>query len=240
MEGFTPIRKKKISEEIVHHICNMVHDGDLQSGSKLPSEGTLAEKFGVSKTVVREAMSVLKTSGVIKGLPGSGNFINNLDGGLFVTSIAPALLDKESVLEIFELRRGLEIEAASLAADRATLEEIEELREINRKLSEAKILEETIEQDFRFHECLIKATHNSSFIKVFSTISTLFKNGIKENKMKSINIPGRQAEGVDEHNKIIESIQEKNSQQARKNMRNHLQNNELRTWNIDLKPNEKK
>ncbi|WHY70545.1 FadR/GntR family transcriptional regulator [Fictibacillus enclensis] len=232
---FTPIKRQKIYEEIVDQIYKMLIESKFEEGSKLPPEGALAERFGVSKTVVREALSVLKTNGVIESRPGSGNFIRKIDGGSFVSSISTSLLNKEALIEILELRRALEIEAASLAAERATEEDIKKLLLINHNLKEATTLEDAIEQDFSLHESIFHATHNSAFVTVFISISSLIKNAIKESKIKSKKIPGRQLEGVREHFEIIEAIKEKDDIKARDKMRSHLENNELKTLNIDIK-----
>ncbi|MCM3714333.1 FadR family transcriptional regulator [Alkalihalobacillus oceani] len=236
--SITPIRRQKIYEEIVQQIYQLIRRGDYKEGDKLPAEGKLAEEFGVSKTVVREAMSVLKASGVVESRSGSGNFIRKLEGETFVQSIGPSLLNIQSLIEILELRRALEIEAASLAADRATEEDIELLKEYNRKLASSEKLEERVENDFLFHKTLFYATHNSAFIKVFDSISSLFKSGIEESKKQSSNLPNRHKEGVEEHFTIMEAISEKDEKKARATMREHLKNNEWKTWKIKMKEDE--
>jgi GntR family transcriptional regulator, transcriptional repressor for pyruvate dehydrogenase complex len=233
--AFVPIRRQKIYEEIVDQIYKMLDDGEYSEGDKLPPEGALAERFAVSKTVVREALSVLKTNGVVESRPGSGNFIRRIDGGSFVSSIRTSLLNKESLIEILELRRALEVEAASLAAERANDEDIEKLFRVNQMLKEAKTFDEAVEKDFNFHENIFNATHNSAFIRVFTSISSLIQDAIKESKIQSIKSPVRQAEGVQEHIEIIKAIKEKDNSKARDTMRTHLENNEIKTLNIDLR-----
>jgi GntR family transcriptional repressor for pyruvate dehydrogenase complex len=229
------IVKKRIFEEVVIAIKDKIKDGIYKPGDRLPSEEEMSKYFDVSKTVIREAMSVLKSNGLIESRPGLGTFLRQAPGSSAVTPIISMLLLTEfPLVEILELRRGLEVEAASLAAERATDEEISVLMKKNDAMLEAiQNGRLAIEEDYGFHKAIFYATHNSALIKVFNSISSVLKEGISVSKIQSSDIPGRHMEGCVEHLEIIQAISERDSKKGRQTMRKHLYNNETKTWNLD-------
>lgn len=238
--SITPINKKRIYEEIVAQIEKMIIDGEYKPGDKLPTEDELASKFSVSKTVIREAMSVLKANGLVVSRPGSGNYIRKSTGAGFVTHLTSILLlNEESVKEMVALRRGLEIEAAAIAAEQATEHDIESLIDIHKQLKMAinVSIEEAVEKDYEFHKMVFTATHNTIFIKVFNSVfSKIIKQVITlSKKQSSEHNPKRHMEGIREHEEIIKAIKTKDKVEARAAMLTHLQNNEKKTWKLDDK-----
>jgi len=232
------VRRKKLSDEVCEQLEQMIINGEFEPNQKMKSEAELAAMFNVSKTVIREALSVLKAKGLIEGRAGSGNYLREQNGESVVASFASTvLINRDALIELLELRRGLEVEAASLAAKRATSEDIRLLKEANEWLARSNAtgqLDEAIESDFEFHKRLFDATHNSVFVKVFQSISAIFKEGITATKTQSAHIKGRHLEGIEEHNRIIAAIENRSSRDARREMRQHLRNNESKTWKLDM------
>jgi len=125
---FSSVSVVRPYEQIVKQIQHAIREGQLPRGSKLPTERELADQFGVSRSVVREAIKVLDTMGLVESRQGSGSFIRNSTiesvSRAFVLSVSP---DAESVEKLFEFRLGLEVQSAYLAAARRTDEQIEML-----------------------------------------------------------------------------------------------------------------
>lgn len=226
-----PIKKKRLFEEIILAIDKYVQEENIQSGEKLPSESELASIFNVSKTTVREAMSVLHANGIIESRPGMGIFLKKNNGGGIVEKVVANLLKKDELLEILEFRRGLEVEAVSLAAIRATEEDLNAIQQAHQNLVQANQEGSVgVEEDFSFHYSIILASHNSIYKDVFNIVSDKFEDGIRVSKMQSINVPGRFVEGYKEHETIIEALFLKDPELASAAMRHHLVRNEKKIW----------
>jgi GntR family transcriptional repressor for pyruvate dehydrogenase complex len=116
---FSSVSVVRPYEQIVKQIQQAIRDGQLPRGTKLPTERELAERFGVSRSVVREAIKVLDTMGLVESRQGSGSFVRNSTiesvSRAIVLSVSP---DAESVEKLFEFRQILESQAAGLAAQR--------------------------------------------------------------------------------------------------------------------------
>src|SRR5690606_25405214 len=122
-------QKKKIYEIIVEKIEAFFLRGDLKPGEKLPPERELAKRFGVSRNSVREALQALETSGAIEIRQGGGSYIKTSEVHLLSTKLSKTVLEAETHLldEMLELRRLLESEAASLAAQRASPDDLKKM-----------------------------------------------------------------------------------------------------------------
>ena len=115
----TQIKKKKLYEEVIIGIEEMLKSNNMQPGDRLQSEKELSLYFGVSKTAVREALSALQTAGLIEVKHGSGIFVRDVNDKLTNPLTMKLLTNRENMLQIMELRKGLEPEGAYLAARRA-------------------------------------------------------------------------------------------------------------------------
>src|SRR5436309_10784442 len=119
-----PIKSTRIYEEIVRQVKQLIAEGRLKSGDRLPPERELAEKFVVSRTSVREALRALESLGLIEIRPGEGTFVRQVPLDALVGPLALVMTSqREAIGELFEARRVLEPAIAALAAGRATPEE---------------------------------------------------------------------------------------------------------------------
>ncbi|WP_408007993.1 FadR/GntR family transcriptional regulator [Pseudalkalibacillus sp. A8] len=226
-----PIKKKRLFEEIILAIEEYIHEEGIRSGERLPSENELSELFQVSKTAVREAMSVLHANGIIEKRSGAGIFLKDLHGESIAKKVTNNLLDRKELQEIIEFRRGIEVEAAALAATRATKEELDMIIQAHQKQIEAhKSGELGIEEDYMFHYSIIIASHNTIYKDVFDKVSTKFEEGIKVSKLQSAKVPGRFEEGYKEHEKIVQALKKQDPKAAADAMRYHLDQNERKIW----------
>ena len=126
---FKPIKNNKVYEQVIDQIKNMIYEGDLKRGDKLPSERELKRQLGVSRASIREAFSALEMIGLIKSRPGEGTFIKtDFDNNLVDPLSLVLLLDENVAEELVELRRVLEVDCVKLAAKRASEEDIEHMK----------------------------------------------------------------------------------------------------------------
>ncbi|MCX6546787.1 MAG: FadR/GntR family transcriptional regulator, partial [Acidobacteria bacterium] len=169
----TPIRTKRLYEEIVEQIRLLIADGKLKPGDKLLAERELADRFQVSRASVREAIRTLEMLGVIDIRPGEGTYIRETETDDIIRPLAMFLaVERSSVIDMFEMRRIFETATASLAAQRATDQEILEIETILEDMKERLNLqdpEKGEEFDAAFHFAIAEATHNSLLAKLFKT-----------------------------------------------------------------------
>ncbi|MBP1154271.1 MULTISPECIES: FadR/GntR family transcriptional regulator [unclassified Paenibacillus] len=234
---FQSIRKKNLYEEIVSQLIQYVQREGMKPGDKLPTENELVDMFQVSKTAVREALSVLAAKGMLEKKAGVGSILKEVTGSTFVDQITNHLIvGEQSLREILEFRRAIEVEAASLSAERASSEQIEaienahlQLIDMNRKGGIG------IDEDFRFHYLIIMSSGNSIYESIFDFISGRFLEAIKISKTQSKELSKRYLEEAHgEHERILRAIKARDPEEARLAMLEHLQKNETKIWSHEL------
>jgi len=229
--GLKPIKKKRLYEEVMIAIEDYVLTEGISSGDRLPSENELSSMFQVSKTAVREALSVLQANQIIEKRSGAGIFLKDLEGESIGQRVTNLLLTRKDLLEILELRRGIETEAAALAAQHATDRDLQKIVEAHQNLIEAnKAGCMGIEEDRLFHYSIIHASNNSIYKEVFDTVGERFDEGMRLSKWQSSKLPGRFEEAVKEHESILNALRKRDARMAAEAMRNHLIQNEKKIW----------
>ena len=234
---FTPIKTKRLYEEIVEQIKQLVTEGRLKPGDKLLAERELAEQFQVSRASVREAIRTLEMLGIIDIRPGEGTFIRDTDTDDIIRPLAMFLaVERSSHLDMFEMRRIFETANASLAAERATDEELDQIGAMLESMRERlNVLdpEKGQEYDAAFHYAVAEATHNSLLIRLFKTVSEEFSkaNSVARRKLYQGNA-GNAQKLIDQHSEIYEAIRSRSPKAAHDAMLAHLTfaENELRKW----------
>lgn len=229
--GLKPIKKKRLFEEIIVAIEQYIKDENIKTGDRLPSENELSSIFNVSKTAVREAMSVLNANGIIETRPGSGIFLKDTMGESIVLKVTQNLMGQNELQEILEFRRGIEIEAAGFAAIRRTPAQLQAIISAHFDLVQANESGSVgIEEDYRFHYEIILASGNSIYKNVYTTVSKQLKEGIRISKMQSTQLPDRFSKSYREHELIIEALTKQDPKAASNAMRDHLVRNEEKIW----------
>jgi len=221
---FNKIHTKKVYMKIVEQVRDLIKEGRLKPGDKLPPEQILAEKFGTSRPSVREAMSALEILGIIESRGGKGNFIKDNLGSHLYEQKFRELEEEESPFELLEARKAVETEIVGLAAKKATKEEIAAIQGSLNKMKETitNILE-IMEFDREFHINIARAAHNSLLFSMMTYLADLLKEKLWINlKEKSWSIPGRPQKYFEEHTEILNAIKNKDSKGARKRMYDHL------------------
>jgi len=217
---FKPVKKMKIYEEIVAKVKDMIEEGRLKSGEKLPGERELAEVFHVSRSSVREALRSLESHGYLESRQGDGTYIAKQPVESLVTPLASVILtEKDGQMELFEMRRMIEPHVAYLAAERATPEEILMMEEAL-ELQEEEIAQggTGTEVDKSFHYLMAKATKNKVFIRIADSIMDL----LAESRDKYLQVEGRPEKSILRHRQLLEAIKAGDQDLAAKIMREHL------------------
>ena len=154
----------------------------LRPGGLLPPEGQLAEQFGVSRPVIREALRLLAGTGVIEIVKGKGSVIRPIDANpLLVFFDRAASMDLGSIVELVEVRRGIELESARLAASRRTTAEADVLTELARRMRLAiDDPDAYAELDVEFHLAIAAASHNRMMRHLVSSLRGALHETIRE------------------------------------------------------------
>src|SRR5687768_2968955 len=157
-------REQRLYERVVEKVLEMISSGAWKPGFRLPPERELSEAFGVSRTVVREAVKALEARGVLESSTGSGVSVRLADFNMVSRSLQTYMQLSNQVdfeIRLNEVRRVLEVEMVALAADRITPEQRTQLRQICKQMRESQnTAKQMAELDFRLHVTLAEATQN--------------------------------------------------------------------------------
>jgi DNA-binding FadR family transcriptional regulator len=224
-------KPRSLTTDLVEALGDRVRSGRLQAGAKLPPEGAIMEEFGVSRTVVREAISRLQAAGMVETRHGIGTFVlGHGDSGSF--RIAPAqLATLKDVISVLELRIGVETESAALAAMRRTPANLAALRGALKAFSEAvRQGRDAVGPDFQFHLEIARATHNARYADLMATLG-----GTMIPRARLARAEPASDEGAEylrrvniEHESILQAIDRRDPEGARAAMRTHLSNSKQR------------
>jgi GntR family transcriptional repressor for pyruvate dehydrogenase complex len=230
-------REPRLSDKVAELLLQTIVSQQLEPGERLPSERELGEQFGVSRTVIREAVRALAAKGLIDVRTGSGLRVAAVKAAA-VSESMNLFLRGSGFLDygrIHEVRTTIEIQVAGLAAERATEEDIVHLNEVWREMADALDDPEVASRaDVEFHRAVTEAAHNPLFVVMLDSIGDV----MLEIRRATIGIPGRPAKGVKAHRKILAAIEAHDPARAREAMREHLSDSE-RAWRR-LRANDRK
>ena len=166
-------RAPSLSQRVVDGVTRRIRGGELKPGQRVPPEPALMREFGVSRSVVREAVSRLQANGLVRTRHGVGSFVLAPQPDGSPLQAPDAVLKLQQKLAMLELRLSLESDAAALAAQRRTPEQLaameSALDDFDRQHTTG---EGTVEADFRFHELIAQATGNEYFAHVLRSMGT--------------------------------------------------------------------
>lgn len=219
-----PIKTKKIYEEIVAQIKSLINQGGLNPGDRLLPERELADKLGVARSSVREALRALELMGLVEIRSGEGAFVREASPDAVIQPLAAMLaLERGTFHQIYEVRRIMECAAAYLAAERATLDEIEQMREalvqMEQDLNNNRLGEVA---DNQFHLAVAAATHNPFLLSLRHTIADAIHQVVQSARKKLYETPGNAKKLLDQHRAIYEAIKEGRTDDAERSMYQHL------------------
>jgi len=223
----SPDSAKTLSAELADQLCARIRTDRLAPGDRLGTEADLADEFGVSRTVVREAIGSLRGLGVVTGRQGRGLCVAEADNfsSVLRKALVPQVASSQGWRELQQLRAVIEIGSIALAVELITSEEIIHLQTIvaemkrvmkNLKQDKAGTSKAYKEMDCLFHQTILAASH-SSFVKQFhGVLLDYFQAGEFDDR-----IPTNKA--LREHEKIANAIADRDVDQATKFLTEHLQ-----------------
>jgi GntR family transcriptional repressor for pyruvate dehydrogenase complex len=211
----------RLVDRVAQEVERLILDGVLEAGTKLPPQRELAEQIGVSRTVIREAMQILETKGLLESRHGFGTLIRQVSPDQFTQSMSWLLRStKISLDDLHQVRSILEVENVRLAAVNATPEGVQTLRRILEEMDSAQAdLHLFAEKDAEFHTALAQMTDNPLLTVLIDAIRDL----IQEVRLSISRNPELKAMVMPDHYAILEQVEAKDSEGACTAMRIHLE-----------------
>jgi DNA-binding FadR family transcriptional regulator len=224
-------RPRSLAMELVEALGDRIRDGRLTAGHKLPTEAAFMAEFGVSRTVVREAISKLQACGLVQTRHGIGTFVVGL-GDAAPFKLAPEqFATLRDVIAVLELRIGIETEAASLAAQRRNADNLRQMRSaLDAVAAAVEEGRDAVGPDFQFHLEIARAAQNTHFAELMSSLGTMIIPRARLDGAPEMSDEQRQyLRRVNaEHESIFDAIRNQDSDAARAAMRTHLANSRER------------
>jgi DNA-binding FadR family transcriptional regulator len=224
-------RPRTLALELVERFSDRIRAGQLQPGAKLPTEAAIMEEFEVSRTVVREAISKLQAAGLVETRHGIGTFVIG-PGDSPSFKITPEQFGTlQDVIAVLELRIGLETEAAGLAAQRRTMDNLAALRKaLDAVIAAVEAGQDSVAADFQFHLEIARATQNSHFTELMATLGSQIipRARLEPSADMSAERLAYMRRVNAEHESILDAIASQDAESARAAMRTHLSNSRER------------
>lgn len=212
-------REPRLSDKVADMMLETILSKRLDVGDRLPSERELGEQFGVSRTVVREAVRALVAKGVIEVRSGSGLRVAAVNASAVSESMSLFLrggsLDFEKVHEV---RKLLEVHLAGLAAERAGPEDVAALRAVHQRMErDSGDVEAAAHDDLEFHRVIARATHNELYLVLMDSIGRSLID-IRRDNLGSGSAPAT----LEQHARVLDRIAAHDAEGARRAMASHL------------------
>jgi DNA-binding FadR family transcriptional regulator len=224
-------RPRSLALELVDSLGDRIRDGRLAAGDKLPTEAAFMAEFGVSRTVVREAISKLQASGQVATRHGVGTFVVGAGDAAAFRIDLQKLATLRDVVAVLELRIGVESEAASLASSRRSEQNLGVMRAALDAFAVAvEQGHDSVPADFQFHSEIARATQNEHFARLLASLGSMIiprsrldpgshADEERRSYLRRVNV---------EHESIFDAIVNHDGEAARAAMRTHLTNSRER------------
>ncbi len=223
----------KLAEQVAGALEAEIRAGRLTIGEKLPTEAALVQQFGVSRTVVREAISRLKSLGLLDARQGSGVYVQ--DPGIAPLSFGRTLsASREAVAQIVEVRRALESEVAVLAAQRRSEQDVLNIRAALQAIAIAVAAgQDGVDEDVRFHRAIAQAAGNPFMISTLDYLAQFLRGATRVTRANE----ARRADFAQavnlEHELIVRAIAAADPEAAHAAAAQHMKNALLRIQQAD-------
>jgi GntR family transcriptional regulator, transcriptional repressor for pyruvate dehydrogenase complex len=218
---YRAVKTSRLYEQIVQQVEDSILKGQLKTGDQLPAERDLAQRFGVSRTAVREAVKTLQEKGLVEAYSGRGTFVTNGTSQAIRQSLDLMIRinQQEGPANLAELRFVLEPDIAFLAAPRIEEQLLATMREavavMDRNLHDPDAY---VEADLDFHLALAEAVGNPLILSLLDSIVGL----LREQRTRTFDVDGGPERGQFHHKRILSAVERRDSEEAREAMRAHL------------------
>lgn len=218
--------QESLSRQIARQLEELITQGRIAVGDKLPTESQLCDMFGVSRTAVREAIAHLKSMGLVETRRGIGTRVLRSAPEHHFPARRISATTVEDILHVLEMRVTLDSQAAALAAERRTPQDIEAMQTAHDQFLDAcKTGSQARHEDYVFHRAVVEATHNPFFVSLYDQLN---EGAIPRTKLLSVELD---PEAVSyylervarEHADILQAIVSGTADAARDAMHRHLQ-----------------
>ncbi|GAA0528690.1 GntR family transcriptional regulator [Saccharopolyspora subtropica] len=215
-----PDRPPRLPEVVAERLQQDLLAQDLRPGDRLPTESQLVERYGVSRTVIREAGRILEQRGLVDIRPGRGMTVAAPDGSAIVQHYSLMLgMNAMTFQQLMETRLIIEVEVAALAALRRTDEDLADMRaSLERAQARADDYQVCLEEDMRFHEIVTRASGNPFFSWFMDPVNTCLRESYQDSSAYLASLPQTFAE----HRAILDAIAAGDPDAARRSAREHL------------------
>jgi GntR family transcriptional repressor for pyruvate dehydrogenase complex len=235
---FRSIKHSRVSDEIVDQVKNLISEGKLKPGDRLPPERDLIKQFGVSRPSLREALNSLVAMGFLEIKQARRTYVRSMTTGMMQDPLSLMMkADAQKIFDLVEVRKAIEAWGAFHAAQRASTEDIQRLETIVEAMRTA--VERGLpwdQQDADFHLAMAQATHNTIQIHMMSTIFDLLR-GYMSAIFAAIFIDDEKAKRLfQQHLQIFNAIKNRSPEKARERTLKHLDymESELKTSTAQL------
>lgn len=215
-----PIKKTRIPEEVADRVRVLILDGTFPPGQPLPPERVLAERFGVSRGSIRDALRILEMIGLLEARHGQGTFPRELTVERLVAPLASVMTYRHDLRhELLDVRRMFEPAVARFAALRATEEDFDDLQQIvDAQREKLKTGRSAIVEDSAFHATLARSTRNRVVVSIMAILNDL----LVESRAQSLRQKGRPARSVDGHEAVVAALRRRDPDAAAQAMYKHI------------------
>jgi GntR family transcriptional regulator, transcriptional repressor for pyruvate dehydrogenase complex len=222
--------RKGISEQVADSIKKKIQDGEYKVGDKIPGEREMGLELSVSRNTVREAYKILEAYGYLTAKHGTGVFVASPEHQ--IQKMAEAFfVSTDQIKDFFAVRKILEEWTVKWSIENSTAAQFDEIEQIvneaDENLNENIDYERLAELDHKFHMTLANNSNNVILTRIMHYLIDL----LSESRNKSIQIPGRAIQSVQEHKKILQAIKQKDISLAQQYMKEHLESVEVSITN---------
>lgn len=214
-----------LADRVTEALSQLIRGSAFSPGARLPSEKEMAGRFGVSRTVMREAISRLKSEGLVESRHGVGIFVRDLT--LDATfRINPGVVDSvRSVLQVVELRKPLEAEIAALAAERCTKAQLADIQRALKQIDKSvRAGSDGVDADIAFHRSIAQATGNPHFLALTEFVSQFLRGAMQVTRAFEASKETMLLQVKEEHRAIVDAIAAQDPVAARAAARAHMEN----------------
>lgn len=222
---FQPVHAgARLSEQVAVALEQRIHEGALKPGDKLPSEAQLVEQFKVSRTVIREAVSQLKSRGLVVSRQGYGVLVQ--EQAFKPLSFDPVYsASVGAVVQMAEVRRVLEAEAAAMAATHRSEQDIAAIHAAVQELAQAAANgQDGVEADLNFHRSIATAAGNPYLLATLDHISQYLRSAMQVTRANEARREDFFKQVQNEHQAIVKAIEQGDAARARKAAAAHMDN----------------
>jgi len=223
---FRKVQAEKRSTSVIRQIENLILRGILRPGERLPAERELADKLGVSRPSLRDALADLEDRDLLTTKPGSGVYVADVLGSAFSEPLLGLFASHdEALFDYLSFRRDLEGLAAERAAVFASDTDLKIIETIFRKMeiaNEKRNPEDESRLDAEFHLAIIEASNNIVMVHMMRSMFEMLRKGVFYNRKIMFKLRGRRVSLLDQHRAINQALQARDPDAARKAVEDHL------------------